>query len=236
MVKVLNQSLNKASNVLVVAPHADDEILGCGGTISKHIKDRDNVNIIICTNANKGDSKTFSKKYIKDLRNEALNAHKIIGKMNTIFLEFPAPNLDIFPVSKISDKLSKFFLKIQPDILYIPFENDLHADHQKIHNACIVASRVKNNIKIKKILSYEVLSETDLNYSNNSSSFSPNYFVNISKFIDIKLKAMKCYKSQLQKYPNSRSLKSIEALSIYRGAGVCYKNAEAFMVNRYINE
>ena len=206
MVKVLNQSLNKKQNILVVAPHADDEVLGCGGTISKHIKYGDVVTIVICTNAHKGNPKKFTKKFIKNIRIEAKKAHKVLGKLNTIFLDFPAPNLDIFPESEIADTLSTYISRIKPDLLYIPFNGDLHNDHKKIHQACIVASRTRNNVKINKILSYEVLSETDLNFSSKTSSFIPNYFEDISGFIQIKIKAMKCYKSQLQIHPNSRSL------------------------------
>lgn len=236
MAKVYNQNLIKKLKILVVAPHADDEILGCGGSILRHLTYGDIVNVIICTNANKGYPEKFTKKIIQNIRIEAKKAHKVLGSINTIFLDFPAPNLDIFPESQISDTLSTYFSKIKPDILYIPSNADLHNDHKKIHQACIVASRTRNNLNINKILSYEVLSETDLNFSSKSLSFTPNYFVDISNFIELKIKAMKCYKSQLQIYPNSRTIECINALSIYRGAGVGLNNAEAFMVNRIINE
>ena len=235
MVKVSNQYLNN-KNIVIVAPHADDEILGCGGTIAKHIKFGHQVFIIICTNANKGNPKMFKKRDINIIRKEAIKSHNVLGKINTIFLDFPAPNLDIFPTSQIADTLFKFFTKIKPHTLYIPFFGDLHLDHKIIHNASIIAAREKDKFSIKKILSYEVLSETDINLSSENFSFCPNYFVDITDFIDLKIKSMKSYKSQLKKYPNSRSIETIKALSIYRGAGVGFKNAEAFVVNKIIDE
>ena len=235
MVKVSNQYSNK-KNIVVVAPHADDEILGCGGTIAKHIKFGHQVHIIICTNANKGNPEMFKQKDINIIRKEAIRSHKVLGKINTIFLDFPAPNLDIFPASQIADKLFEYFIKIKPHILYIPFFGDLHNDHKTIHHASMIAAREKEKLSIKKILSYEVLSETDVNLSSDNFAFCPNYFVNITNYINLKIKSMNCYKSQLKKYPNSRSIETIKALSIYRGAGVGFKNAEAFVVNKIIDE
>tara|TARA_B100000927_G_C16451270_1_gene463928 strand:+ start:535 stop:1221 length:687 start_codon:yes stop_codon:yes gene_type:complete len=225
-----------SKQILVISPHADDEILGCGGTIAKHLSENDIVTIVICTNGNIGAPEIFSKKYINDLRKEALLSHKKLGSIKTIFLDFPAPKLDTYPSYKIADKLSLIIKKIKPNIIYLPFPGDLHNDHRCIHNAGLVASRTNKNNFIEKILLYEVLSETECSSIVSHLPFKPNFFVDISKFLSKKLKAMKEYQSQLKKYPNSRSLETIESLSKFRGSSVNLKNAEAFMIERIIKK
>ena len=88
---------------------------------------------------------------------------------------------------------------------------------------------------MKRIFSYETLSETEWSAPFSDDAFIPTYFVNISDVFAIKLEAMKCFKSQLKKFPNSRSLKSVEALANYRGSTVGYSHAEAFMTIRIID-
>ena len=205
-------------NIIIIAPHADDEIIGCGGAIAKHIAEKDSVKIIICTNANIGAPKKYTKKYIDNVRNEALAAHKVLGKIETFFLDFPAPLLDTYPNYLIADKLTSILKKNKPHIVYIPFVGDLHNDHKMIYDACLVACRTSNTFSIEKVLSYEVLSETECSSTLNNIHFKPNFFVDISKFIKIKINAFKKYKSQIKNFPDSRSIKGIESSSIYRGS------------------
>jgi LmbE family N-acetylglucosaminyl deacetylase len=98
----------------------------------------------------------------------------------------------------------------------------------------LVATRPLKNSTIKKIYSYETLSETEWAAPFSDDAFVPDFFVNISGVFDAKLKAMKCYKSQLREFPNPRSLKSIEALANLRGSTVGFTHAEAFMIVRII--
>ena len=93
----------KKNNVLVLAPHADDEILGCGASIAKHIEKKDNVYVSILTNANIGDSKLFSKNKINIIRKECKSSNNYLGVKKIIFRNFPAPKLDQFPIYKIAD-------------------------------------------------------------------------------------------------------------------------------------
>jgi len=223
-------------NIIVIAPHADDEIIGCGGTIAKHIYNKDIVTIIICTNANIGAPEIFSKKYIQNVRKEALLSHKVLGKLNTIFLDFPAPILDIFPKYLISNKISEIFKKIKPEIVYIPFPGDLHHDHKSIYYASLVSCRTTHSSYINQVLSYEVLSETECSSNLDNINFKPNLFIDVNKFMNKKINAMKKYKSQLKKYPNSRSIEAIQSLAISRGTSVNLKKAEAFCVERILQK
>ncbi|MCA4808843.1 PIG-L family deacetylase [Empedobacter stercoris] len=221
------------NKVIVVAPHADDEIIGCGATIAKHIFDGDEVIVIIATNASKGAPELFSEQDVKNIRNEAKNAHKILGIKDTFFLEFPAPALNAFPEYKISLELSKIFSDFCPTHLYLPHSGDIHQDHKAIYRAALVAARPQGNHKIKNIYCYETLSETEWTPMQ-ERPFVPNHFVDVTEVFTKKEEAMKCFKSQIKMFPHSRSLETFEALAKFRGATIGVERAEAFIVERQI--
>ena len=169
------------SNILIIAPHADDEVLGCGGSINYFKRNGYNIFVSILTNANIGDKKKYSQKYILNLRKEALKSHKYLGIKKTFFYDFPAPFLDQYPIAKIADELSKLFRKLEPKILFIPHLGDSHVDHQIVHQASLVGARPLKNNDIPLILSYETLSETEWSAKKNKLYFDPNYFIALNK-------------------------------------------------------
>lgn len=212
--------------VLVIAPHPDDEILGCGGTIAKHVSQGDEVYICIVTQTYKPD---WSDEYVKK-RNKLIEKYqKILGIKKMLFLNYPTVKLDTIPQKKINDSLYKIVKKIEPEVLYIPHKGDLIKDHRLIHEACLVVARPTNN-KIRRVLSYEVLSETE--WGLKTDPFIPNVYVNISGFLEKKIKAMKTYSIELKKYPHPRSEEIIEALAKKRGSEAGMRLAESFMLIR----
>lgn len=216
--------------ILVLAPHADDEILGCGGTIDKYSKLGSKVYVSILTNANIGAEELFSKNLIKKVRNEALQANELLNVKNLNFSELPAPRLDQYPSYKISNLIQKKITKFKPDTVFIPSEKDIHIDHKIINQAALVALRPINKHKVKLILAYETLSETHW-MNTNSNTFSPNHFEKLnSENIKQKKKSFSRYKSQLKKFPHPRSLKGIDILANFRGMQICTEYAEAFEV------
>ncbi len=221
------------NNILVIAPHADDEVIGCGATIAKHVHQGDQVWVTIATNASKGAPELFKKEDIDKIRKEALEAHKVLGVQETIFMDFPAPALNAYPEYKISLEISKLLDKIRPDTLYLPHPGDIHQDHKAIYRASLVACRPKLDFSISNIFCYETLSETEWTPIH-EKPFVPNYFVNISSYFNDKVKAMECYGSQMKLFPHSRSIEAFEALAKYRGATVAVSRAEAFTVERLI--
>lgn len=219
--------------IIVIAPHADDEVLGCGGTISKHVAHGNEVNVIIVTNAHVGDPALCSADDIKKVRNEAIRAHDILGVNTTLFMDFPAPRLNAFPEYKISQELDRVFKEIRPQIIYIPHHGDMHQDHKAVHRAALVAARPRVGQSIRRIYCYETLSETEW-APMQESPFVPNVFNDITDFIEMKLEAMNCFQSQLKKFPDPRSLEAIEALATFRGSTSGIKRAEAFILERDI--
>lgn len=222
--------------ILIIAPHADDEILGCGATMAKASSRGDEVFVLICTNASVGAPELFSVELIKQIRNEAVTAHRLIGVKETFFLDFPAPALDQYPRYKMSNEISSIIKKIGADTVCIPHRGDCHKDHAIIHDCAMVACRPLANCSVKHVYAYETLSETEWGEPVAADFFIPvkyNTFTN--EEFQRKLDAMSCYKSQLYPFPASRSLEAIEALAKYRGCTVSAERAEAFEVFRDID-
>jgi len=220
--------------VLIISPHADDEILGCGGFISKYSKKNYLINVLILTNANKGAPEIYHAEEIKKIRNEAKIANKLIGTKKLFFEDLPALNLNNYPLYKITSIIDRYISAINPEIVLIPSPNDIHDDHKVIFKASKVSMRMNKKNNLEKILSYEVLSETEWN--ENEKSFNPNYYVSLTKSdIDKKTKAFIKYKSQVKKYPHPRSKEAIINLSKVRGSQVFMNYAEAFKVEKILD-
>jgi N-acetylglucosamine malate deacetylase 1 len=218
-------------NVLIIAPHPDDEILGCGGTIKKMSMQGNNVWVLIVS---RGKAGMYTEEGIQRVRKEALDAHKLLGVNETRFLDFPAPELDLISLSTISSAISKIINEYKADTIYIPHVGDIHHDHKVVFNASMVAARPVNNCTVKRIYAYETLSETEWAAPISSELFIPTLYIDISEVFHMKIEAFKCYKTQIREFPNPRSLKAIEALANYRGGTVGFSYAEAFMTIRII--
>ena len=190
--------------ILVIAPHADDEVLGCGGIINK-FRSEYSVNVLVMTNANKGNPKKYPDVKIKKIREESIRASKILKIKKIFFENFPAPNLDQFPIALIAEALNKQIKLLKPDMVFIPDKTDLHHDHKIIYQASLVATRPLDNKYIKYLISYETLSETEWE----TERFNPNLFISLSENDIKKIKAFKEYKSQIKNAYHPRSKEGI---------------------------
>jgi LmbE family N-acetylglucosaminyl deacetylase len=223
------------NKVLILAPHPDDEVLGCGGTIHKLVKKGVEVFVAILTNASKTDPLKYTEEKLLNVRNEARNACGFLGVKEIFFEDFPAPALDQYPSYKMAEAISNIIKKIEPDTLYIPFRGDIHNDHKAVFDAAMVASRPVGIYSVKTIYAYETLSETEWAYPFAGEYFVPTIFETLDEeSFNVKLEAMKHYKSQLRAFPNSRSIEALEALAKYRGSTVSSTRAEAFVMIRDI--
>lgn len=224
-------------NILVVAPHADDEVLGCGGTIAKHVRSGDNVYVAIMTNASVGAPELFSAETVDSVRDEAIESHKILGIKETKFYELPAPQLEQYPQYKIANVINSLIKEKNIHTMYIPHKGDLHLDHGAIYNACLVAARPLPGQSVRHIYAYETLSETEWGHPTVEAVFIPRYFnVLTDEDFALKIKAMECFESQLKAFPNSRSIEAINHLASLRGAYVGANKAESFDIIRSIDD
>ena len=219
-------------NILVVAPHPDDEVLGCGGTIAKYADNGDDVYVAIVT---KGGKPLFKDEQVETVRNECLKADRFLGVKETIFMDFPASMVENVQRYKFNEAFIQLIQRIRPDIVYIPHRGDMQLDHKMVVDAAMVALRPKYKHVVKRIYAYETLSETGWDIPNVTNEFIPNVYNNISKFMDKKIEAMQMFKTQLSAYPAARSLRAVEALAMYRGATVNMNAAEAFYIVRELD-
>ena len=217
--------------ILVIAPHPDDEILGCGGTIIKNIAEGNEVYVCIVT---KGFPPLFNMERTAENRRDTIKCHQHIGIKKTYYLDFPAAMLEKVERYELNGKILDVIKEVQPDEAYIPHWGDMQKDHQMVAEASMVALRPKYHPQVKKIYGYETMSETAWNAPNVQNEFIPNVYVDITDYLEAKKKALAFFKLQVSPFPDARSLEAIEALAKYRGALMDMRAAEAYMLIREI--
>ena len=212
-------------NILIVVAHPDDETIGMGGTIKKLSKNNE---ITLCVVTDGASAQYDDKKMIKIRQDACKKAGKILGVSKFYFLDFPDMKLDSIPHVEINKSLEKIIKKINPSILYSTPYNDLNKDHSIVFDSCSVISRPLSS-KIKKFFCFETGGRC-------KTQFNPNTYVDISKEFSFKLKAFQQYKSEVNPFPHTRSIKFIESLSYVRGVESGFKNAEAFeLIKNFID-
>lgn len=229
---MMKNSLAHLGKTLVIAPHPDDEVLGCGGTIARLADSGQEVHVAIVT---RGYEPAFSAEGVEQVRGELAEAHKILGVAQCHFLDLPAAALDTLPGADINAAIGKLVQTISPDTLFLPFLGDVHRDHQLVFNAGLVAARPRGPDVPRRIYAYETLSETNWAAPGISETFAPNVFFDVSETIERKLNAFARFESQVKPFPDERSLKTIEALATVRGSTVYVASAEAFVLIREIS-
>lgn len=218
--------------ILVLAPHADDEVLGMGGSIARWTNEGKRVVLAVLTGHGEGAHPIWPAGVWDIVRQECGDAAKLLGISEVIFKNLPAACLDITPAWQINKLIAELIAVVKPSDVYIPFEFDLHKDHAAVAYGVYVAARpyLANAACIKRVLAYETLSETNLAPPFLAPAFQPNVYVAIEETLVQKLEAMRAYKSQLQPDGMPRSIATLHALATLRGAHIGCKAAEAFML------
>ncbi len=213
------------SKVLVIAPHPDDETLGCGGSLFKHKDNDDELYWIIVTSLHTNDG--WDKTKIQNRELEIENVNMQYGFKELFNLKIPTTKVDTIPISSFVQTITEIYDRIKPEIIYIPFLYDVHTDHQIISKSLQSSIKWFRHPHIKRVLMYETLSETEFNFSA-GRVFRPNVFIDITDYISSKIKTMEIYDGELREFPFPRSTKSIKALATLRGSQSGYEAAEAF--------
>lgn len=216
-------------NILVISPHMDDEVLGCGGTIARHAARGDNISVFFI--AHRVYDHKFNKEKNEAEKTHALKAKKALGYTKLQFFELNDERLDA-SVQDIIIPLEKYVSRVKPEIVYIPFMCDNNQDHRAVFDAARVVLRPVAAPFVKAIYMYEVPSSTEQSPQIKENAFLPNHYVNISKFINKKIAAYRCYKTEKRSYPHPRSEKALRVLAQKRGTEIGFGHAEAFMVIR----
>jgi LmbE family N-acetylglucosaminyl deacetylase len=222
-------------SILVIAAHADDEALGCGGTMRRHVDDGDQVAVLFLTNGvgarTETDEAAIQRRY--DAMEKALG---ILGVTRYECRDFADNALDTVPLLDVVRAIDDFVKKIpKPDIVYTHHGGDLNVDHQITHRAVMTRFRPQpHDSGPSSILSFEVPSSTGWMGTGANHPFLPNYFSNITTTLHHKQNALLAYAEEMRPWPHARSLEAIAHLAAMRGSFVGCEAAEAFMVGRMI--
>jgi len=217
-----------ALKVLVIAPHADDETLGAGGTLLRHIARGDRVYWCVVTIAF-ADSPVGYRRERESVIQKVKGAYGFAG---CHLLDFPAGELDALPARRLIDALSSVVQETKPDVVYSVGGSDVNTDHDVVYRCLMPAVKPSNAPFLKEILLYEVPSSTNLAFPGKAASFQPNVYVDIEKTLDAKLDILNLFRAEIKGYPHPRSIQAVKALAAYRGSSVNLGYAEAFCLVR----
>lgn len=233
-----SEKVKSEKRILIVAAHPDDEILGCGGTVAKLIKQGYEAYTLILgegvtSRLSHNDKESISEQ-LELLKQESINANLLLGIKNVFFNDFPDNKFDSISLLSIIKEIEKVKQKVSPRLIFTHHYGDLNVDHQITYKAVITATRPTSDETVKEIYSFEIPSSTEWNSYTRETAFISNVFFDITDSIDIKLNAISCYKSELRDYPHPRSLQHIKELARVNGTKVGLDYCENFILVRAI--
>lgn len=224
-------------NIGVIVAHPDDEVLGCGGTITRLAKEGNQINILILADgesSRNSDKSDVDSKLIHERNNSAKKACKILGCKSVDILNLPDNRLDGLERLDIIQKIEGFIDKYEPSTVFSHHSGDVNIDHRVVHDAVIAACRPQPGHPVKELLFFEVPSSTEWRPPGSDNSFNPNVYYDITNTLEVKREALMAYEKELRDFPHPRSLRAVKALAEWRGASAGVEAAEAFILGRKI--
>lgn len=225
-----------SERVAVIAAHPDDEVLGCGGTISRMSQEGRSVHVLLLADGESArlqDQEDISGTRLVAARNKAAEqACEIMGCASLEQLGLPDNRLDSLTLLDVVQRIEAFISAHRPTLLFTHHSGDVNIDHRVVHNAVIAACRPQPGHIVHELLFFEVPSSTEWRPPGTAHLFQPNWFIDVSQTLDVKLRALQAYKKELRPFPHPRSPEAVEALARWRGATVGVPAAEAFMLGR----
>lgn len=217
--------------VLVVAPHADDELLGCGGTLLRRKAQGAVLGWVLATSMTQESG--WDPQRIESRSQEVQRVRVGLGVASEHLYElgFPPTRLAEIAMREMVGRFSEVFSDFQPEEVFLPHAHDVHSDHRVVFDAASACTKWFRYPSVKRVLTYETLSETDF-VLRQEDQFAPNCYEDISPYLDAKLALMRCYASELGAHPFPRSEVSLRALAQLRGAQAGFQHAEAFQLLR----
>jgi len=220
------------SKVLIVVAHPDDEVLGVGGAILKHVKEGDEVRILIMAD---GESARNEGVDIGKREAQAKKVGEVLGVKDIILEGLPDNAMDSLTLLEITKLVERVVFDFKPEIIYTHCPNDLNVDHRLAFQAVLTCCRPQPGFFVKKILAFETPSSTEWQIKDAAHIFCPTKYIDISEVIDDKINCLKIYKDELREYPHPRSLEGVKVLARFRGIEVGCEYAEAFQVIRILD-
>lgn len=222
--------------ILVIAAHPDDEILGVGATIKKHVLNGDQCYCLILgegLTSRKSERESTEANLISNLHNNAMASGKEVGYSEMFFSNLPDNRFDSLDMLDIVKIIEKYVEEIHPDVVYTHYCDDLNIDHKITFDAVLTACRPVNDYAVKEIYAFETPSSTEWCFRN-GKRFAPNVFIDVKETISSKIKAMSLYETELRKYPHPRSLEALKIIAARWGTVVGLEYVEAFELVRKV--
>ena len=222
------------SKILVVSAHPDDEIIGAGGALLRHIAAGDEVCWLIITDVLL--THGFDEKVIKKRTEEIDRVREGVGFSRVVKFQYPTMTLSSESIIEMVPRISALMNDFKPEIIYTMNRSDAHSDHRVIFDAVMACTKSFRHPYLRKVLMYETISETEFAPALAEKAFVPNYFVDITDFFRKKVELATIYESEFGEHPFPRSVRNLEALATFRGASCGVEYAEAFQLIKWIDK
>lgn len=222
-------------NILCVAAHPDDELVGCGGTLRK-LKNEGHAiyTCILCGQVAARHGRPASE----SLQRAIENAERIVGIDESLKYDYPNIEFNRVPHLEMVQAIERAIVRFKPSWVFGHHPSDLNIDHRVCYEATMAAIRLPQRLSqdmpptmIQRVSLFEVLSSTDWS-SPIEFPFQPNSFVDVSSTIDAKIEALETFEGALKPFPHSRSSQNLRHLAHLRGAQAGVTDAEAFCLVR----
>lgn len=220
------------STVLLIAAHPDDEVLGAGGTLARHVDDGDGVHLAFVAEGES--SRPEQASGVAPRKDAARAAAATLGCAAPVFFGLADQRLDTLPLLDIIRRIEALVAEIGPSVIYTHHPGDLNADHRLVAHAALTACRPLPGSVVRAIYAFEVPSSTEWSPGGAAAQFSPARFVDISRTMQRKMEALRCYDAEMRPFPHPRSYEAVQALATWRGACAGLAAAEAFVVLREV--
>lgn len=224
-------------NVLCVAAHPDDEVLGVGGTLARHATDGDNVHVCILSDGvtsryDEGDTPTDE---IEERRARAERACDRLGA-SVSFYGFPDNSFDTAPLLDIVQTIETEITDHDPEVVYTHHYGDLNIDHELTCRATVTATRPLADTCVRKVYAFETLSATEWSVPKPTNAFQPTTFINVSDQLGAKLDALSVYERELRDPPHPRTVETVRKNAEVWGAKSGVPAAEPFELLRAVRQ
>lgn len=220
------------TSILVVAPHPDDETLGCGGTLLKCRDQGDEIHWLVVTAmcAELG----FTPAAMERRQGQIAEVARRYGFASVHQLGYPTTRLDTLPLGDLVGRMAAVVAETRPETMMLPYPGDPHSDHGVVFRACSATSKVFRHPHVRRVLAYETLSETDFSLDPDANGFRPNLFSAIAPWLEEKIAILRVFEEELGEFPFPRSERAVRAQAALRGVAAGAEAAEAFMILKEI--
>ncbi len=215
--------------ILAISAHPDDETIGAGGTLAKHVAAGDEVYWVVATQAY---TPRWPQHVLDRASQQIDEVQEFFGIKQVFRLGFPTMHLNTIPSIDLASALQQVVDEVRPDVVYTTPRNDVNEDHRAIFDATLIACRPLPGSSVKRLLSYEIITTTRFGSPSGCQMFEPNVFVDISDYLETKVQAMAIFETELREFPHPRSLEGLRILCRERGMSVGIEAAECFELIR----